>query len=196
MDWAIRYRERNTPWDMGRAHPSLAHALGAGELKPPHDGARALVPGCGRAHDALALAEAGWRVTALDLVKDLAAHVGERLAPYEGTFEIGDALRYDGGGAFDLVLEHTFFCAIPPERRSEYGPMVRRALAVGGRLAAVIFPEDRPYAEQGPPWRITVDDIGAELGRGFALRENERIDDTLTHRRWAERWAVWERVRG
>jgi 2-polyprenyl-3-methyl-5-hydroxy-6-metoxy-1,4-benzoquinol methylase len=79
VDWGQRYRDENTPWDRGRAHPSLQARLDSGELAPPHENASCFVPGCGRGHDALGLARAGWKVTAMDMVSDLAGPLGEAL---------------------------------------------------------------------------------------------------------------------
>ena len=79
-DWAAHYAAANTPWDLGGPHPELSQRLSDGDLAPPRDGARALVPGCGHGHDALALARRGWVVTAVDLVADLAETLGKELA--------------------------------------------------------------------------------------------------------------------
>ena len=78
-DWAARYEEEHTPWDLGAPHPALAAELEKdllGRRRCGHD-ARAFVPGCGRGHDALALAKAGWVVTAMDMVRDLGRELGD-----------------------------------------------------------------------------------------------------------------------
>lgn len=193
MDWGARYREGNTPWDVGGPHPELAARLARGEapLRPPRPGARALVPGCGRGHDALALARAGWRVTAVDLVPELGAELGPALAATGGRFIAGDALRFDDGQPYELFFEHTFFSAIEPAQRPQWGALVRRQLAPGGWLAAVAFPADRPDAEGGPPWRTTAALLAEALGPDFALRADEPVR-ARTQRGWEERWTVFE----
>ncbi|MEL6712741.1 MAG: hypothetical protein AAFP86_03160, partial [Planctomycetota bacterium] len=63
VDWADRYRAGDTPWDIGGPHPELSIRLQDGRLAPPEPGeSRALVPGAGRGHDAIALARRGWQV--------------------------------------------------------------------------------------------------------------------------------------
>jgi SAM-dependent methyltransferase len=60
--WQARYDTADTPWDLGEPAPALLEWL----KMNPGQGRRALVPGCGRGHDALALAQAGWGVVAVD----------------------------------------------------------------------------------------------------------------------------------
>ena len=61
-DWQERYDIGKTGWDRGEPNPMLAHWLHSGELQP----CQVLVPGCGRGHEVIALAEAKFDVTAID----------------------------------------------------------------------------------------------------------------------------------
>ncbi len=192
-DWKARYDEQHTPWDRGVAHPELEARLASGELAPAQAGARVLVPGCGRGHDALALARAGWCVTAVDFVGDLAAELGAALAPSGGRFITADALAFAGEPPYDLIWEHTFFCAIEPQQRPAWGQMVRRNLAATGHLAALIFPADKPVAAGGPPHGYCVDEMLAALGEGFTLECADELESTLEGRDWLEVYARFSR---
>ena len=154
-DWAARYLSGDTPWDLGGPHPELSARLQDGRLLPPRPGATAFVPGAGAGHDALALARRGWAVTAVDLVELLAPRVGPDLERKGGRFVVGDAIEFGAEGAFDLVWDHTFFCAIPPGRREAWGRQVNSLLAPGGVYAALVFPVSKPASEGGRPsgWR-------------------------------------------
>ncbi|MBC8330073.1 MAG: methyltransferase domain-containing protein [Planctomycetes bacterium] len=200
-DWQQHYRDRHTPWDLGRAHPELERRLAAGELEPPRPGARALVPGCGRGWDAFALADAGWSVVAVDLVPDLAGAVGERLAERGGRFLVADALSLDWWGAdglqpasFQLFFDHTFYCALPLERRPDFGGLAGRALAPGGRLCSLVFPVGRPLEQGGPPFAMSPAELERSLGPDFQLRSNEVAARRAGSRAWEERWCSFERV--
>lgn len=196
--WAARYATGDTPWDQGRPHPELVAwvaSLGSG------DRGRALVPGCGRGHDAVFLAESGFDVTAVDFAEGLTDTLGPALAALGSRYVEADALAFDEGG-FDLVFEHTFFCAIPPERRGDWGALVRRALRPGGRLAVLVFPADKPRSEGGPPHRTTLEDLSQALGLstgpggGFRVVEERPVATPIATRAWAERWALFERLNG
>lgn len=195
MDWGERYRIEHTPWDLGCAHPTLTARLVSGELAPPHAGARALVPGCGRAHDALALAKAGWIVTAADLVEELRPIVEPQLAKLGGEFVSGDTLALQVDEPYELVWEHTFFCAIDPEQRAAYGELMARAIKPGGRIAALLFPLDRPEERGGPPWRIDEQLYEAALGDAFERVTLEPAVARTGGREWLERLAIYRRVR-
>ena len=83
---------------------------------------QAAVPGCGRGHDARALAKAGWQVTGLDIAPS-SVLMAQKLAADEALaidFQQGDFLRDEPPQPFDLLFEHTLFCAINPEHREAY----------------------------------------------------------------------------
>lgn len=136
MDWRRCYENANIPWDLAEAHPELVRRLDAGSVQP--SGGSVLVPGCGTGKDALALARAGFVVTALDAVDLLELQIRPVLAQYGGRFVCTDALAYRQ--VHDALFEHTFFCAIPRERRADYAEMAAACVRPGGHIYAVVFP--------------------------------------------------------
>lgn len=192
-DWAARYAEGDTPWDKGAAHPELERRIQLGELTPTGAG-RALVPGCGRGHDAAALARAGWRVTALDAVDALLPDNREQIESAGGRVVIADALTFGEGqpAAFELIFEHTFLCAIHPSERPQWAALVARSLVPGGRLTHVVFPADKPSEQGGPPHGTHPDQVRALLGEAFAEQLLEpaerRARDT-----WEELWGIFRK---
>ncbi|HEX9793437.1 MAG TPA: thiopurine S-methyltransferase [Planctomycetota bacterium] len=196
VDWAERYRDGNTPWDLGMPHPELVAGLDSDQLgrRRLGHGARAIVPGCGKGHDAVAFARAGWFVTAVDVVPELGRSLAPQLELFGGRFVAASALDYMATPPFDLLWEHTFFCALPRELRPAYGDMARRLVGFRGRLVALVFPFDRPLAEGGPPWQMTTQDLADALGDGFALRNERALKHPAPGRAWQERWAVFERL--
>jgi SAM-dependent methyltransferase len=196
VDWAQHYADGDTPWDHGVEHPELAARLGAGELAVPTPGARALVPGCGRGHDALALARIGWTVTALDQVPALEELVNTGLRPLGGEFQLGDALAWapaSGEPEVDLVFDHTFLCAIDLEQRPQFVDLVLRALRPGGQLACLLFPVGKPREDGGPPHSLDVEQVGTLFGDSFELVEHAPSVHTIEQREYGEHWARFVR---
>ncbi|MEZ5979457.1 MAG: methyltransferase domain-containing protein [Planctomycetota bacterium] len=189
--WSDRYRAKDTPWDIGAPHPELARRIANGDLRPRREGATALVPGAGYGHDALALAEAGFVVTAVDLAPETHGDVARRLESAGGRFLHQDVLGYEGE-IFDLVFDHTFFCAIEPAERGRWGRFVRRVLAPGGRLVAIVFPSGKPRENGGPPYTSEVEDMVAVLPKDLELMSVEPVGAPLPRREWREWWAVFE----
>ncbi len=163
-DWDAAYQAGDTPWDKGAPSPALVAEL---EVRPI--AGRVLVPGCGHGNDFPALLSGGaTEVVGLDISPTAVAETIKRFSAnpavtvvHADLFDLPD--RWDA--AFDVVFEHTCFCAIPRDRRSEYVLAVARALRPGGLLLAVFYlnPRDDPDPTLGPPF--SVDDC--ELSERF-----------------------------
>ncbi len=167
--WNARWTAGNTPWDMGRVSPPFAGALERGMIAPP---GRALVVGCGAGHDARFLAAHGFDVTAVDLAPSAIDRARAlSLAGAGGTFavdwRVADLFALPPDiAAFDLVLEHTCFCAIPPARRDAYVDAVARALRPGGTLLGLFFVFE---ADDGPPFGASEAEIRHRFERRFEI---------------------------
>jgi SAM-dependent methyltransferase len=166
-DWESHYRTGDMPWEKGAAHPALIAFL---KTNPVHG--RVLVPGCGTGHDVRALAATADEVVGLDLAPSAVA-AAKKQPPVGGErYVLGDlfALPPSLCGVFDVVFEHTCFCAIPPERRADYVEAVAAALKPGGHLLAVFYldPGLDP-GESGPPFGVTRAELDALFGSRFTL---------------------------
>ena len=205
-DWAARYRVDDTPWDLGAAHPELARrlaargALGSFPDSPasaltPRGSGRALVPGCGRGHDAAALTEAGWRVIAVDAVA-LRTPALERVVAGGGSYRVEDALSLRLDEPVELVFDHTFFCALQPADRERFGALVRASLAPGGTFCSLLFPHEKPLDTGGPPWGLVLEDYRRVLEPELRVVLDEPVERSVAKRTWPERWVCFERAGG
>ncbi len=166
-EWEERYRQGDTPWEKGSAHPALLDWLETNLIA-----GRVLVPGCGLGHDVRALAKAGADVVGLDIAR--LAIAAARTFPRQGneTYLQGDL--FDPGAVrdeFDWVFEHTCFCAIPPDRREDYVRRVGELLKPGGHLLAIFFlnPEHDESDAGGPPFGCGLDELDALFSPRFQL---------------------------
>lgn len=189
--WDVKYREAAPPpWDLGRPSPVLEAWLAA------HPGlrGRALVPGAGSGHDAVALAQAGLEVVALDFAEGAIAATRARARATGVTLEAvqGDALAPPPAwdGTFDWVFEHTCFCAIDPARRDEYVAAMARVLRPGGKLVGVFFTHGDTG---GPPFDTTAAELGERFGGAFELEGLEPATDSVPHRAGEEHVGVFRR---
>lgn len=189
-DWAARYREDDIPWDQGRAHPELDRLIEYGHLDLP--GGTALVPGCGNGHDALALARAGWKVTALDFAEEPVASLAPQLEAHGGEARVEDAFEHRG--QYDLLFEHTFFCAIDPSDRPRWGEFAARNLKPGGRLVMILVPVGKPAEDGGPPFGVDQDAVTEVLGERFLLRIADPCERVIGKRSYPEHLLVFERA--
>ena len=166
-DWEDNYRRGETPWDKGAPHPGLVEFL---KRTPVHG--RVLVPGCGAGHDSRALAATADEVVGLDIapsaITRAKAHpvVGGERYQLSDFFALPPSLR----GTFDVVFEHTCFCAIDPSLREKYVAAVASALKPGGHLLAIFYldPGLDP-GESGPPFGVTREELDSFFSPRFTL---------------------------
>ena len=147
--WSNIYeREENPGWNLGEPAEALKDMIPRLKISR----CRILVLGCGEGHDAALFAAAGHVVTAVDIspvalerAKKLYGHM-ENLTFLEcDLFNL--PRNFDAG--YDVVFEHTCYCAINPELRQDLVKVWNRVLAPGGHLMGVFFAMEK---RQGPPF--------------------------------------------
>ncbi|MED5453339.1 MAG: methyltransferase domain-containing protein [Verrucomicrobiota bacterium] len=138
-NWESLYQANEIFWDHGEASPGLVDFLASTTNKIPIG--QALVPGCGMGHDARALAKSGWSVTGLDIAPS-SIPIAQQLAVKDKLdidFQVGDYLNKNPKNQFDLIFEHTLFCAINPNRRKDYVQATEHWLKPKGTYLAVNY---------------------------------------------------------
>jgi len=173
-------------FDVGGASATLLGLLSRG-VKP---GARALVPGCGRAYDALALAAHGFsEVVALDLsptavkaAESLVAASDDQTAASKVKCVAGDFFEPStlAAGQFDFVWDCTFLCALDPSVREQWAARHKALLAPGGVLASCVFPICNKQG--GPPYALTCDLVQSLLVPHGLACEAVEVDEAEFHR--------------
>ena len=74
------------------------------------------------------------------------------------------------GGKFDVVFEHTCFCAIDPGMRVNYVEAVVELLKSGGKMIAIFF-LNPDHDEEGPPHGVTKTELDKLFGSQFFLEK-------------------------
>ncbi len=144
--WAQRYEQRQTGWDIGHASPPIIRYMSGIADRSQ----RILIPGAGRAYEAVWLHQHGFaQVWVCDWVASAFEHL-RRAAPDFPAEHILVADFFQLQQAFDLILEQTFFCAIDPALRPDYVRQAAQLLRPGGILAGLLFAEH--FEQPGPPF--------------------------------------------
>lgn len=133
-------------------------------------------------------------MTALDLVESLSEEVTPQLEKLGGTFLVADALEFEAHQEFDLIWDHTFFCAIQPGDRPRWGEQAGRLLKPSGHYAALVFPVGKPAADGGPPFGMSGEELMLALGPLFKERVSEPLTRPLKRRTWREQWLRAEKT--
>ncbi len=188
--WEDLYQKGETGWDKGEPSPGLVDFL---ELRAPMPG-RVLIPGCGKGHDVVAWGKAGFDAVGFDIAPS-AVGIGKGREDLKGLkidFKQGDFLRDPVFEEFDLIFEHTLFCAIQPEERELYEQAVARCLKPGGFFVSVhyMIPD-----EDGPPFGTTRDEV-VERFEKFLRLEDEWEPRSYPNRKGLERMFLWQKCEG
>ncbi|AFY03161.1 class I SAM-dependent methyltransferase [Bdellovibrio bacteriovorus] len=147
--WSQIYQQEENPgWNLGEPAEALKDMIPRLKISR----SRVLVLGCGEGHDAALFAAAGHFVTAVD-ISPVALERAKKLYGHLPTLTFVQAdlfkLPQDFDQSFDVVFEHTCYCAINPERRKELVKIWNRVLVQGGHLMGVFFAFEK---RQGPPY--------------------------------------------
>lgn len=161
--WSHRYEEKDIGWDMGHPSPSLVWAVE--KLKLPK--MRIAVLGCGLGHDAHFLATKGHRVIGFDFSQQAIDGAKQKYPESENLkWECEDVFKMPSHylKQFDLVIEHTCFCAVDPARRDELVSVWESLLSEEGQVLGVFFTMPKNF---GPPFGATELEIADRLHKSF-----------------------------
>jgi methyl halide transferase len=167
-DWEAAYRRGDTPWEKGKAHPALIDYLVEngpiiGEI---------LVPGCGFGYDVRELSTSANHVIGIDLAQFAIARTTSfpKVGPEEYLLADLLTLPAEFKSKFDVVFEHTCFCAIEPEMRVKYIETIVRVLKPGGKMIAIFF-LNPDHDEDGPPYGVLRSELDELFGAQFSLEK-------------------------
>jgi SAM-dependent methyltransferase len=144
--WNNQYDAKTTGWDLGEVSPPLKAYID----QLANKNLRILIPGCGNTYEAGYLLQQGFTdITVIDIAPTLVAQLKDKFAsnPHIKII-LGDFFEHIG--AYDLILEQTFFCAINPPLRKDYVTKMNELLAPDGKLVGVLF--DKEFEQPGPPF--------------------------------------------
>ncbi|MEY4615757.1 MAG: hypothetical protein RJB66_717 [Pseudomonadota bacterium] len=176
--WTSKYQLNQAGWDLG----SPAHALKSIVPKLKLPSSRVLVLGGGQGHDAGYFADLGHHVTLVDISPEALAlaqkSYGDRKNIRFIEADLFD-LPQDMIGQFDLIIEHTCFCAINPSLRNDLVRQWRLLLNENGFLLGVFFAMPK---RSGPPFGASEREIRRRLEKGFQTLIWQRFRQSIKPR--------------
>ena len=186
-DWQRHYDENDLGWDLGQVAPPFVSLLEPNTIVP----SKTLVPGCGRGHEVVFLAENGFDVTAIDYSTGAVNHLNSVIKDRQLNSRVLhlDFFTLDSthDGLYDLLIEQTFFCAISPNQRPLYVETVARSLKKGGMIAGLFYHTGQ---EGGPPFNTTREDIINHFSEFFEIKKLDHSKNSAERRKEKEWLAI------
>jgi methyl halide transferase len=150
--WTARYEQNQIGWDVGQATAPIKQFLDQVEDKSIH----ILIPGAGNAHEAAYAWENGFKnIHVLDF-SHFPLETFQKQYPDFPKDQIHHQDFFQHALQYDLILEQTFFCALPVRMRKDYAKKIHSLLKQDGLLVGVMF--NRIFEHDGPPFGGTVDE--------------------------------------
>jgi SAM-dependent methyltransferase len=143
--WDTQYKNNATGWDLGAVSPPIKEYIESLENK----NISILIPGCGNSHEAEHLLNLGFtNVTVIDIAPTLVDKLQHKFQKNPNIkIILGDFFEHQA--RYELIIEQTFFCALPPTMRENYVSKMHQLLADEGKLIGLLF---NKIFESGPPF--------------------------------------------
>jgi SAM-dependent methyltransferase len=159
-DWDEKYATGDTPWDSGLASRAMLRVIGERQIVP----ARALELGCGTGTNAIALAQLGFDVTAVDcsaraleLARAKAAQAGARVEWVEADVQnFGAHLP-----PFDFVFDRGCYHCCRRVDLAGYLQTLRNVTRPGSKILILAGNANEQSAE-GPP-RVSENEVRSDF---------------------------------
>lgn len=180
--WSKIYQTEIPGWELNQASPILVDMLPRMKIPP----SRVIVLGCGSANDAAFFAQHGHFVTAVDISPDAIAQAKAKYGQVKNLqflqadlFHLPQEMHH----SFDLVFEHTCFCAVDPNKRSDLIKIWKQLLHPEGALLAIFFVMQNKL---GPPYGASEWELRERLKKAFQFVFWSRWQKSLERRNGKE----------
>ena len=185
--WEKRYQNNQTGWDVGYIATPLKDYMDQLSNKE----IKILIPGAGNSHEAEYLWKNGFKnIYVLDIAEHPLKNFKNRIPDFPEAnlihadfFEIKDT--------FDLIIEHTFFCALNPDLREKYASKIHDLLNTNGKLIGLLF--DFELTKEGPPFGGSKKEYSSYFSKHFSIKTLERAYNSIKPRQDRELFFIFDK---
>ncbi|WP_353889059.1 methyltransferase domain-containing protein [uncultured Flavobacterium sp.] len=184
--WEERYQNNEIGWDVGAITTPLKDYIDQITDKS----IRILIPGAGNGYEFDYLIKKGFfNVYVVDIAASPLKNIAERNPDFEGNLIHSDFFKINE--TFDLVIEQTFFCAIPPSMRAEYMTKMHQLLNKNGKIVGLLF--DFPLSNEGPPFGGSADEYLNLFSEKFKIKILNKAYNSIKPRQDKELFFIFEK---
>lgn len=184
--WDAQYKSNTTGWDLGIISTPIRSYIDSLTDK----NIRILIPGGGNSYEAEYLLDKGFtNITVLDIAPTLIHQLQKKFSEKSGIkIVLGDFFEHQG--EYDLIIEQTFFCALPPSLRQRYVWKMHQLTAEKALLVGLLF--NRTF-EKGPPFGGSLSEYEQLFPFAFHWKHLAICHNSVTPRAGSELWFEFEK---
>ncbi len=184
--WNDQYQSNATGWDLGEVSPPIKEYIDTIENK----NTSILIPGCGNSYEAEYLLSKGFtNITLIDIAPLLVEKLRQKFAN-NAHIKIVHSDFFEHKLKYDLIIEQTFFCALPPYMRQKYVWKMHQLLNDNGILAGLLF--NRNF-EKSPPFGGSKVEYERLFKSAFDFKSMQSCDNSFAARAGTELWIELKR---
>lgn len=185
--WQKQYKEGKTGWNIGYVSLPIKEYFKQVSDKD----IRILIPGAGNAYEAEYLFECGFKnVYVLDIASEPLQNLSNRYPDFPKD-QLIEADFFKHQGKYDLILEQTFFSALPIAKREEYVKQIHRLLKDNGKLVGLLF--DLDFGNTFPPFGGNKEIYTQLFSNLFKLKTLEKAHNSIKPRANNELFIIFEK---
>lgn len=185
--WENRYKNNTTSWDIGYASSPITSYI----EQLPNKNLKILIPGCGNGYEAEYLYKNGFNnIFVLDIAKSPLKNFKQRYPAFPSKNLICENF-FTHNKTYDLILEQTFFCALPPKLRTNYVLKMHSLLHDKGKLAGLLF--DFKLKDDGPPFGGDIVYYKKLFNSSFKIKTLKRCYNSIKPRQDNELFFIFEK---
>ena len=187
--WNDQYQSKETGWDLGEVSPPIKEFIDTIYNK----NISILIPGCGNSYEAEYLLAMGFtNVTLIDIAPFLVETLQKKFAG-KTNIKIITGDFFDHKEKYDLIIEQTFFCALPTMLRPAYVQKMHELLNTNGMLAGLLF--NRTF-EKGPPFGGSLPEYEKLFKAAFDFISLGKCSNSIEERANTEAWMELRKKEG
>ena len=182
--WEDRYQNKEDFWNAKSITTPLKEYIDQLEDKSIH----ILVPGVGHGHELVYLHKQGFNKS---VGVDFTTMAFEQTIENEPSITkdvvvLADFFQHQG--KYDLILEQTFFCSLPIEKRKDYVQKMYELLQPEGKLVGLLF--DTTFEHDTPPYGGNKEEYLALFEPYFTIEVMERAFNSIKPRQNRELFII------
>jgi len=185
--WDNKYAQNHVVWDIGHISTPLKAYIDQLTDKT----IKILVPGAGNGYEVEYLFNKGFfNLHVVDISAQPLKNIKARIPTFSNDKLIHTDFFTIENQEFDLILEQTFFCSLPPKMRTDYAQKMYDLLAIDGKLVGLLF--NRSFID-GPPFGGNEREYRNIFADIFSIKTLETSYNSIKPRKGKELFFIFEK---